>query len=178
MAAKQTQPLKDKHQHRYEAEDHEDEVLKRMKRLSLFETYHLIVEGLLYSSDNSKKDLYRDGDPQVFMQLLAEDDCDLTLLDVALPNQFTTDSLNAEYRSLRPYMINMYRHTIQKTSGYMENCIIHDNTKEEDSSLGTKKNKEIDGDVDSGNSGPTLLIERAESYYKKNRPISSLYSDA
>lgn len=142
--------------------DHEEEVFDRMNKLSLFNIYHLVVQNLLYSSDNVKKDLSRDGDPQTFKQLLAEDDCDLKLIDIALPNQFTKKhELNDSYTSLRPFMVNMYRHTIEKTAKCMERCIIHDNGGVLGMSKGGNNN-------DNENSiGPMLLIEGAESYYKK-----------
>jgi len=132
-------------------EDYENETFARMQRLTLFNIYHLVVESLLYSSDNNKKDLSRDGDPQLFKQLISEDDCDLKLIDIALPNQFVKSlDLNSKYKSLRPYMVNMYKHTVEKTARYMGRCIIHENN--------DKNNKFI---------RPRLLVETAESYYKK-----------
>ena len=119
-----------------------------------------MVESLLYSSEDAKKDLTRDGDPRIFKQLLAEDDYDLKLIDIALPNQFRNrPDLNDLYRSLRPYMVNMHRHTIEKTARYMEKSIIHDNT-------GLLAGNE-DNDGEDLLIGPRLLIEGAESYYTK-----------
>ena len=61
--------------------------------------------------------------------------------------------------SLRPYMINMYRHTIEKTARYMGKSIIHGNA-------GMLADNE-DNDGGDLSVGPRLLIEDAQSYYTK-----------
>ena len=129
----------------------------------MFDPYHFLVEGLLHFPENSKKDLSQDGDPQVFQQLLIEDNYELKLIDLTLPNQFSVDSgLNAKYKSLRPYMINMYRRMLEKTSKYMEGCVLYANN----DNLGGE------GDDSAGvgvSGGPHLLVESANSYFSKSK---------
>jgi len=76
----------DQSPHKNDTKDNNDDVIEqkvfdRFNGLFLFDIYLLVVESLLHNSDNSKEDLTRDGDPQLFIQLLAEDDHDLRLIN-------------------------------------------------------------------------------------------------
>jgi len=94
----------DQSPHKNDTKDNNDDVIEqevfdRVNGLFLFDIYLLVVESLLHNSDNSKKDLTRDGDQQLFIQLLAEDDHDLRLIDISLPNQINDTNLNEKYVS-------------------------------------------------------------------------------
>merc|ERR1712038_1678972 len=115
---------------------------------------------MMYSPENAKEELYRDDDPQLFEQLLAEDGNDegahLRLIDIALPDQFKgteiEEEANAEFKSLRPFLVNLSRHTLEKTAKYMESHVLYDNL---------TKSKE-DG-------GPKLVYQARSSYYQKEK---------
>jgi hypothetical protein len=129
----------------------EKDMYKCLENLSLLDVYQQMVKSLLHSpGENAAKLLSRDGDPQVFEQLLAEDNSDLKLIDLALPFEFKNQELNGKFETLRPFMINMSRHMIERTSEYMERCVIHKND----------EYKEQGG-------GPKLLFQSTKSYYEK-----------
>jgi hypothetical protein len=99
------------------------------------------------------KELSRDGDPQIFQSLLAEDssndECHLKLIDLALPYEFQSKKLNDEFCTLRPLMVNFSRYTVEKTSMYMESFVFHESRKDDN-----KKHKK-------------LFIESSIQFYEK-----------
>jgi hypothetical protein len=129
----------------------EESTYNCLENLSLLDVYQQMVKSLLHSpGENVAKLLSQDGDPQVFEQLLAEDNSDLKLIDLALPFEFKNQKLNDKFKAFRPFMVNMSRHMIERTSEYMERCVIHKND----------EYKEQGG-------GPKLLFQSTKSYYEK-----------
>jgi hypothetical protein len=130
----------------------EENMYNCLNNLSLLDVYQQMVKTLLHSpGENAAKLLSQDGDPQVFEQLLAEDASDLKLIDLPLPLVFKNQKLNDEFKTLRPFMINMSRYMVEKTAKYMETCVIHENH---------THNKGQGG-------GPKLLFQSSKLYYKK-----------
>jgi hypothetical protein len=89
--------------------------------LSLIDIYDHLVQVLMHSSDDSAIQLQRDGDPQVFEQILLDDDEDsyfLMLKDIGLTGKKGCEN------SLRPYAFNLQRHMVEKVSVEIENHML------------------------------------------------------
>ena len=88
------------------------------QHLPLFEVYYRVVEALIHSSHDSSVQLQRDGDPQMFEQILLNDeDSNLKLKHLALLGSGDQDS-SAD--TFRPYAFNLQRHMVEKVSVDME----------------------------------------------------------
>jgi len=83
----------------------------------LFKIYRHMIQVLIHASEAFTIELQRDGDPQVFEQILLEgNDSKLTVSDIAPPDQLSCENI-----TLRPYSFNLQRHTVEKVSAVFEN---------------------------------------------------------
>ena len=58
-----------------------------MEKLSLFETYHFMMEKFICAHPTMRrKILVRDDDPQIFKQLISDYGRDIKLIDIVLPS--------------------------------------------------------------------------------------------
>lgn len=108
--------------------DFEKQLKDHYSQLSLFDICCQVEKKALQIADNNenKHSISRDGDCHVFQQLLAEDSendkCVLKIIDLALPNQFENEE-NNNYKSLRPFIINLSRHMLERVSKLNESLI-------------------------------------------------------
>ena len=108
-------------------------------KLSLYDIYDQLEEKLtqLTGVENNKGYL-RDGDCHLFHQLLIEDqndECCLKMIDLVLPSQIE----DGDYKSFRPFMINMPRHMLEQSSQMMEMVKIESNESQEKADELTQK---------------------------------------
>jgi len=103
----------------------EDVPTSSFRGLSLTKVYDEIVSVLMYSPVDANAALSRDGGPQLFELLLEERDKslkdELALADL-IPLDYQT---SFERPTLRPYIFNIQRYMLEKTSSYMQDIIIH-----------------------------------------------------
>ena len=93
-------------------------VFSKLSNLSLLTVYQKVVHGVMFSPDNAKKELSRDGDAELFEALLSDEDSELTLFDLAVIDPMNGySSYNPE--SLRRFMFNMQRDMTEKVARYM-----------------------------------------------------------
>ena len=84
--------------------------------IPLFNVYNHVVRVLIHSSDDASVRLQRDGDAQLFEQILMEDGGSvLKVKDI---------TLQASDDTLRPYAFNLQRHTVEKVAVEIENCVL------------------------------------------------------
>ena len=118
-----------------------------VRGLSLTKVYDEVVSVLMYSPVDVNTALCRDGDPQLFELRLEERDeyrgHELTLADL-IPLDYQP---SFERPTLRPYLFNMERYMLEKTSRYMQDIIIHYD--------------------DGGVNGKSLMYERKSSCFDK-----------
>jgi hypothetical protein len=102
-------------------EDFEKQLKEHFSQLRLFDVFCRMEEKMLQISENeqNKHSLSCDGDYHIFKQLLVEDryndGCLLKAIDFALPSQFSNKE-NNDYISLRPFIINLSRHMLERAS--------------------------------------------------------------
>jgi hypothetical protein len=97
----------------------QDLTIEQYQDLSLIEVYHRLVQVLMHSSDDSAIQLQRDGDPQVFEQILLDDgESKLKLKDISLPGKQGCED------TLRQYAFNLQRHTVEKVAVEIDNCML------------------------------------------------------
>ena len=125
---------------------------QQYQELPLIKIYEHIVQVLVHSSHDAAIQLQRDGDPQVFEQMLLDDgEHKLRLKDISLPDQ------GSGKHSLRPYGFNLQRHTIEKVSVELENCTLH--------SVGLQN--------DAGNDGTLNSLEWHAAFKKKSEAFDN-----
>ena len=90
--------------------------------LPLLDVYQSVVYGLMHSPPDADIQVQRDEDPQIFVQLLSDNESGSRLLlkDIALFEENNSVTLD----SLRPYMFNLPRHMVEKVSIHLENCVL------------------------------------------------------
>ena len=92
--------------------------------LPILTVYHLVVEGLVHSSNQAYLQAQRDADPQAF-EILLSDTLDggdagiLLMKDIALP-----DEAESKDSSLRPFIFNLQRHMIDKIQSFADELVI------------------------------------------------------
>jgi len=97
-----------------------------MQKVSLFEVYDKVIKVLMFSPEKAGDEMARDGDPQLFQLLLAED-CDhdindmFTLSDI-IPIQY--EERFKDVRTLVPFVFNLPTHVMEKASNYIGNIVI------------------------------------------------------
>jgi hypothetical protein len=97
----------------------QDLTMEQYQDLPLIKVYHHLVQVLMHSSDDSAIQLQRDGDPQVFEQILLDDgESKLKLKDISLPGKQGCED------TLRPYAFNLQRHTVEKVAVEIDNCML------------------------------------------------------
>ena len=97
----------------------QDLTMEQYQDLPLIKVYHHFVQVLMHSSDDSAIQLLRDGDPQVFEQILLDDgESKLKLKDISLPGKQGCED------TLRPYAFNLQRHTVEKVAVEIDNCML------------------------------------------------------
>jgi len=105
-----------------------------MQKVSLFEVYDKVIKVLMFSPEKAEDEMARDGDPQLFQLLLAED-CDHGIndnCDHGINDMFTlSDIIPIQYeerfkdvRTLVPFVFNLPTHVMEKASNYIENIVI------------------------------------------------------
>ena len=103
--------------------DFEKQLKEHFSQLSLLDICCQMEEKAfeIFENKQNNHSLSRDGDNHVFQRLLAEEDddddgdCLLKAIDFALPDQFS-DNENNDYISLRPFIINLSRHMLERAS--------------------------------------------------------------
>lgn len=97
----------------------QDLTMEQYQDLPLIKVYHHLVQVLMHSSDDSAIQLQRDGDPQVFEQILLDDgESKLKLKDISLPGKQGCED------TLRSYAFNLQRHTVEKVAAEIDNCML------------------------------------------------------
>ena len=97
----------------------QDLTMEQYQDLPLIKVYHHLVQVLMHSSDDSAIQLQRDGDPQVFEQILLDDgESKLKLKDVSLPGKQGCED------TLRQDAFNLQRHTVEKVAVEIDNCML------------------------------------------------------
>jgi hypothetical protein len=97
----------------------QDLTMEQYQDLPLIKVYHRLVQVLMHSSDDSAIQLQRDGDPQVFEQILLDDgESKLKLKDISLPGKQGCED------TLRSYAFNLQRHTVEKVAAEIDNCML------------------------------------------------------
>jgi len=97
-----------------------------MSRVSLFEFYDKISRALMYSPPKAREHISRDGDPQMFEQLLLEFDEnleDMLLLSDFIPFDF--EEPGRKDTSIMPFIFNLQRHIVERASKDIESIVIH-----------------------------------------------------
>ena len=89
--------------------------------LSLFEVYKHVISSIMYSPINIDMEVSRDGDAELFEELLADNGSELILSDLALPDK----QYGKKSESLRPFMFNMQRDMIEKVGRYMNEILLY-----------------------------------------------------
>ena len=80
----------------------------------------------MYSPPKARTNISRDGDPQMFEQLLLEYDKDLK--DVLMLSDFIPSDFEEEGRkdpSIMPFIFNLHRHIVERASKDIESIVIH-----------------------------------------------------
>jgi len=109
-------------------------------KLSLYDIYDQLEEKLTQLTGvEHNKGYLRDGDRDLFHELLIEDSQNdkscLKMIDLVLPSQIEGD----DYKSFRPFMINMPRHMLEQSSQMMEMVKIDSNESQEKADELTQK---------------------------------------
>jgi hypothetical protein len=100
-------------------------------KVSLFEAYHKVSRVLMHSPSDSRVEMSRDSDPQLFEQLLLEKNesmDDIMMLSDIVPldyEAFVEDGQSHGHTTLRPFIFNLQSHMLEKASKSMENIVIH-----------------------------------------------------
>ena len=90
-------------------------------KLSLLNVYQHVICSIMHSARNIDKELSRDGDAELFEELLADCNSELKLNDLALSDKrYDSKSL-----SLRPFMFNMQRDMIEKVGRCMNEILLY-----------------------------------------------------
>ena len=99
--------------------------VKDIFNLSLFEVYKKLIQSIMYSPSRKKidKELPRDGDVELYEELLADFGSELKLIDLALPDKQL--QLSTDTPSLRPFMFNLQRDMIEKVARYMDEILLY-----------------------------------------------------
>lgn len=89
------------------------------QNISLVKVYRYVVRILIHSSDDSASQLQRDGDSQIFEQIMLDDkEAVLKVEDIVLPDQ------KGCVNTLRPYAFNIQQHLVEKIAAEFENCML------------------------------------------------------
>ena len=134
--------------------------------LALFDIYDHFVQVLMHSSPDSVEQLQRDGDPQVFEQMLLHGDAALTLKlkDISTPEKKGGSSQD----TLRRYVFNLQTHTIEKVALEVENCLLVFNHEETE--------RTMDASTTTNGANESMLFrhakfERKSSYFNSSTVV-------
>lgn len=111
-----------------------DEIMKGctmteiFSKVSLFEAYQKVSRVLMHSPQDSRVEMSRDSDPQLFEQFLLEKNenmNDIMMLSDIMPLNHKKFVDDRRGHTLRPFIFNLQSHMLEKASKNMENIAIH-----------------------------------------------------
>jgi len=122
-----------------------ESMLEIFSRVSLFEVYQKVARVLMHSPDNSKAELCRDSDPQLFEHLLLERDeniNDIMMMSDIIPIDYMEKLDKNHGHTLQPFIFNMQMYMTETASKNMENIVIH--TADGEDNVGKIKYKHVE----------------------------------